>query len=83
MDEKIVNELILQVYDLNIGEKTTISELLSKTHYKVMIKDLPELMNLFLIECEKRNIELDFGDNKNIKTKMNYSFPFVKKKIII
>lgn len=83
MDEKIVNELILQVYDLNIGEKTTISELLSKTHYKVMIKDLPELMNLFLIECEKRNIELDFGDNKNIKTKMNYSFSFVKKKIII
>lgn len=83
MDEKIVNELILQVYDLNIGEKTTISELLSKTHYKVMIKDMPKLMNLFLIECEKRKIELDFGDNKNIKTKMNYSIPFVKKKINI
>ena len=83
MDGKIVNELILQVYDLNLGEKTTISELLSKTHYKVMIKDMPKLMNLFLIECEKRKIELDFGDNKNTKTKMNYSIPFVKKKINI
>ena len=47
MDNKIVNELILQIYDTNIGDKTTLSELISKTHYKVLVKDMPKIFTMF------------------------------------
>lgn len=74
MEDKIVNELILQIYDTNIGDKTTLSELISKTHYKVLMKDMPKIFSMFLDECNNKGIKIDSYDNK--ESKLNYTRPF-------
>lgn len=74
MDEKIVNELILQIYDTNIGDKKTLSELISKTHYKVLMKDMPKIFSMFLDECNNKGIKIDSYDNS--ESKLNYTSSF-------
>lgn len=74
MDKKIVNELILQIYDTNIGDTTTLSELLSKTHYKVLVKDMPKIFTMFLDKCNNKGIKIDSYDSK--ESKLNYASPF-------
>ena len=78
--EKITNELVEKIKDLQPDTETTISKLIgndSISNYSS--EDLFNIYKSVIKKCEEENIELSFDKYKNQVVGLPYNIPFIKK----
>ena len=78
--EKITNDLVEKIKDLQPETETTISKLIgndSISNYSS--EDLFNIYKSVIKKCEEENIELSFDKYKNQVVGLPYNIPFIKK----
>ena len=78
--EKITNELVEKIKDLQPDTETTILKLIendSISNYSS--EDLFNIYKSVIKKCEEENIELSFDKYKNQVVGLPYNIPFIKK----
>ena len=78
--EKITNDLVEKIKNLQPDTETTISKLIGNNSISnYSSEDLFNIYKSVIKKCEEENIELSFDKYKNQVVGLPYNIPFIKK----